>query len=252
MVAVVACAVAATMMVLRPPRVLARLLALPNLCAALTLRWVSGGWSAPNRFLLIAFSSLAFWEVSAVGSDFPTFGVVLVILLCLLDRWRDRLALLLALALMLGIVATARVVFLFVPILFGFLVWQHNRRAGVILAAIAATVAVALHVGFWLWDAALYTLVHVIGLADQVTPLAIKLAGVVATGSAGVALCFARGPSLERWFALLWLSLAAPLAFVALGDLIVCGHGDPAAWEGANYMIISLPLPAAWVALRSS
>ena len=252
MVAVVACAVAATMMVLRPPRVLARLLALPNLCAALTLRWVSGGWSAPNRFLLIAFSSLAFWEVSAVGSDFPTFGVVLVILLCLLDRWRDRLALLLALALMLGIVATARVVFLFVPILFGFLVWQHNRRAGVILAAIAATVAVALHVGFWLWDAALYTLFHVISLADQVTPLAIKLAGVVATGSAGVALCFARGPSLERWFALLWLSLAAPLAFVALGDLIVCGHGDPAAWEGANYMIISLPLPAAWVALRSS
>jgi hypothetical protein len=38
----------------------------------------------------------------------------------------------------------------------------------------------------------------------------------------------------------------------ALGDLIVRGQGDPALWEGANYLVIPLPLLAAWIALAAA
>lgn len=220
--------------------------------AAVALRQASGGWSAPNRFLLIAFSSLGFWEVSAVGSDFPTFGALLVLLLCLADRWSGRPGLLAGLALVLGAVATARVVFLFMPVLFGFLIWQRDRRAGVLVALVAGAAAAALHAVFWYWDPALYTPVHVIGLGDRLTPLPLKLAGLAATAAASLVVWRRRAPGLERWLALSWLSLAVPLAFVAFGDLIVRGRGNPAAWEGANYLIVPLPLLAAWVALRGA
>ncbi|MGE0726179.1 MAG: hypothetical protein AB7O45_17530, partial [Alphaproteobacteria bacterium] len=137
-------------------------LTLAALALALGLlgRW--HGWAAAGAAAVLLGSSLSFWELVAIGSDLVAVGAIFLAIALAIGRVR-RPGAWIALALVAGAAATARLVFLYLPVVWPLARWRGDARAVLLHVALALAAAVALHAGFALVADRPYPPLHLLG-----------------------------------------------------------------------------------------
>ncbi len=89
-----------------------------------------------NLFALFLGSSLVFWELLFNGHDILPLSLsflIISVLICHNSNQKTSLWRFAVLGFLLGILSTSRIVFIFVPFLFSFLLMNFNRKRGIIL-----------------------------------------------------------------------------------------------------------------------
>jgi len=218
---------------------------------ALVLARVRRSWLPANLLVLLCMSSPAFWETMVVGSDvFVMGGICFGVLTAVYYKLAWRPGALLLCALILGAAATSRVIFIYLIPLISLFQWKRGPGLALALGGLALAVALGLHGVFYLWDPAHYTPLHLLGKGNQLLPPVLKAA--VLMGGVGVAVWawLRLSDTYPSWLFFLWLGLVIPLAGVSFGDLWVWRHVNLAAWEGANYLLVPLPVLVAYVVMQ--
>lgn len=206
----------------------------------LALRFTRHSWSHTNAFALAVFSCVLLWELAAVGSDLPAWGLLVLCAVLVLERPRLPRAGLVALSALLGCLATARISFSYLPLLVGFSLLSVQPRRALTVAVGGSAAALLLHAVFWQLNPLFYPPLHLVSRAQGLLSgaslyMALGFLGVVAAWM------------LHRWRSwpppvhLAW-GLGAPMLVMAVAEL--GEHGSLARWKGATYLVTSLPAAA--------
>ena len=223
----------------------------PVCVLALALALGRGGASrdAPALCLLLLMTSLAFWELMVVGSDFLALASVIGLAALAVHAMAPRGGWPFAAAsVFFGMAVTGRFMFAYLVPLVAWFLWRRDKGMSVRFLIAAGGTMLALHVGFYLWNPHAYTPAWTVtkGARMQGTGL-LGLALIVSAITAGWSLMTVRD-TRASWLFRIWISMVVPLGFLALGDLK--GRGwDLASWEGANYLALPMPILAAAAAL---
>jgi hypothetical protein len=219
--------------------------------AAFLLAKFSNG--AALAFVLLLFGSLNFFQMSVTGHDLPATTLAMVALTLALYRWNRYPTLLVALALVSGLVATARVPFLVFPLALSWFLWPINRHRAAAFCAISIGTALGTHAAFFFSGNGLglaYQPLRVFGRAMG-SGSTLPLIGGVITMIAAVLALRHRKKAPQAWLLSLWI-LFWPFAFIGVGELVRSGIASGSTWviwEGKNYVAFSLPFLAACIAL---
>ncbi|WP_437777613.1 hypothetical protein [Sorangium sp. So ce1097] len=206
----------------------------------LALRSTQHGWSRTSTFVLALSSCALLWELAAIGSDLPAWGLLVLCAALVLERPRVSPVLLAALTALLGCLATARIAFSYLPLLVGFSLLAVRPRRALVVAVGGSATALLLHAAFWRHDPLFYPPLHLMGQARGLLSgpwwvVALVFLGVVA------ARMLYRWRSWPPSLHLAW-GLAAPMLVLAAADL--SQRGSLARWKGASYLMTSLPAVA--------
>lgn len=217
------------------------------------LRQGLGAPPAPmTAFVGLLGSSLLTWDLLVTGHDLIALSLALLSLTLLAHRTATEATLarrwLLPLALLMGVVATARVVFLCHPLLMGAFLWRSGqRRPALWLTGLALAVALGLHAwGYLSHD--LYQPLHLFGRGERNVGTWLIGLGGIATLAVGGWVWWSLRPTRDHWLRGLSYCLLVPLATIALGEWLAVG-GDFARWEGANYLLPPLVALLGWEAV---
>lgn len=204
----------------------------------LSLRITNHPWLQTNRVTLALFSCLLLWELTVTGNDLPAFGLLFLSTVLLLTRQRIGRAELIALTILLGSLATARIAFFYLPLLVGCsLVAVWPKRA--ITVGLGGTLLMAaLHGGFYLLSPDFYPPLHLLGRAQSLLTGEALYAALTFLTIVGIQSLYHwrwwTAPRHAAW------GLGAPLLVLSLADLTQ--NAAFARWEGATYLIPALPL----------
>jgi len=219
------------------------------LALALALRPRGASGTAPPVCLLLLMTSLAFWELMVVGSDFLALASVIALAALALHATSRRGGWLFGAACVLfGMAVTGRFMFAYLVPLVAWFLWKRDKVASARFLILAGGTMLALHVGFYLWNPHAYTPAWTVtkGARMQGTSL-LGVALIICALAGGWSLATVR-PTRASWLLRMWVAMIVPLGFLALGDLR--GRGwDVASWEGANYLALPMPILAAAAAL---
>ncbi|MBW8524026.1 hypothetical protein K0U91_02150 [Chryseobacterium chendengshani] len=105
-----------------------------------------------NMFALFTGITLVFWELLFNGHDILPFSLsFLIISIVIFYKSHDKSSLwqFIVLGFLLGILSTSRIVFIFLPFLFSFLVMNLNRKKGVILLIVSLSVNLFFNIYFY-------------------------------------------------------------------------------------------------------
>ncbi|MGI8753893.1 MAG: hypothetical protein ACR2MN_16585 [Acidimicrobiales bacterium] len=215
--------------------------------------------AAVNLGLAVLVVSPGLARLLAEGHDIPALACAAVLLVALADRLTRDATMAAATGaavrrvgpgamVVLGgcaaVLASARIIFLFVPVLLGVLVARRDRRGALGIALIGLLAAGAAN-GLAAAGVAHYGPLHLFQRAGHRQPVAILAVGVVVAVAIGVLTVLrstSSGTSWFAWFALCW---SVPLLFIGFGEL-AADPGNLTAWEGANYILAgSIPVMAA-------
>jgi hypothetical protein len=198
------------------------------------------GVGPANVFLLLLASSPGFWETMIVGSDMFAIGALFVVTAVLAHSCRSPRTAPWVAALA-GLASTSRLPFAsIVPLLAAFL-WKREHSEGVRFFLIAGGAAAFLHAGFLAWDPAHYWPAHLFAKAQTFLPPALAAVATAASVVVVVTAVVKDTGSLDSWLTHLAFCLGVPLAFLAFGDL-AWSDFELARWQGANYLMVPLPL----------
>lgn len=198
------------------------------------VRWVCGAWPAANLVVIGHLGCLGFWEL-APTHDLAAFGLALAggfVAAFALRRAAPALA---AMAVVLGVIASARVPFAAFPLLAAALL-ARATPLWPLLAALGTGVAVALPLAYAYLSAGLYPPFHLAGAGAALLPSGWFPGAAAAT--LAVTLLVLRRPAVRLADLTLraWACLVVPLGFVAAAQLAAIGF-DTGRWEGANYLM---------------
>jgi hypothetical protein len=205
-------------------------------------------------FLGLMTTSLLFWELMVTGHDIVAIGcaftMVTIATSTLAQQKTPHLPRMLALAVLVGLIATSRVVFIVLPLLLALFAWKYNRRVSLIIGLGGSAIALALHAYFYS-TSAFYQPFHLFQRGGTNVG-----AGLIATGlvleSVVVWRAYSRvSADVATWLFGTWLCLFLPLLLIAIGELRHAGW-ILANWEGANYLFPCIPLFLAYVAATTS
>lgn len=218
--------------------------------AALALcAWAARGagvaWGRINLAFGLLFSSLATWEMTVTGIDhLPIALLFLAIALRALkssNPWEW-----LVLGLLVGSLASARVVFFYWPLLLGFaLLPLRGWRVACMVGGVGFAAVLLWHGWGFATSPDGYHPWHVVQKTDNYGAdggqlfLILTLAACALTGLL-MLLNWWRWPPLLH----LWLGVGVPLACTGLGDLAVSGNLGNA--NLASYLLLGAPLMLAW------
>ena len=102
------------------------------------------GRPALNRFITGLSLSLLFWDHLAVGSDLIVIGALVLTCTILSSENRSNKARV-SLIVISGVLGATRTVFAFLPIMYGFIVWQQNKKEGLIVGGSGTLITCLLH-----------------------------------------------------------------------------------------------------------
>ncbi|MDD9912047.1 MAG: hypothetical protein OXR68_07645 [Alphaproteobacteria bacterium] len=220
---------------------------------AQVLRKTTGSWQVPNALMLILGSSLAWWELTVVGGDLPALSCALLILAALTHTIKTPTQLI-VIALLMGVVATSRIVLFYLPVLYALILWSKNPRWAVTYALVAGATCLGLHSFFAMTSAGSYPPLHLLGKGGSIMPTKAKVAALFICGAAGIEILRQifqhRVTSFSQHVYVLWLGIFTPLSLVALADLIFTRSGEFNIWEGANYLFPPLLCGVTLILLR--
>jgi len=199
----------------------------------------------PGNIVLVFLSvTLIFWELLVTGHDMFAMGFSFCMLT--LSVWSEnretapsasRIFLTGAVA---GVISTARVVFLGVPMLLAvFLSKRHKRHAWIFLLT-SLTVAGLLH-GYFYAINTTYPPFHLFSTGKSMAGGGWSVIGLLMTALT-VCIAYKRlDVSSGSWMMSVFICMAVPLSAVSLAQLGQTGWRF-ALWEGANYLAPAIPL----------
>jgi hypothetical protein len=215
------------------------------------LRLASGGWAWPALFSTLLAASVPFWEGVGQGSDHLPFACSLVWAAAILDRRRPPpgLALAIGLGAAMGVLATTRAAFFFVPAVAAATLWWRDRRSAIALGVVGSAVVVGLHAWFVAlsgWDdyAPVQQLLVKSDEDLNAAGRALVVVGVV-VAAVGILAELRRRAEARVTVALL-VGVGAPMIAIALAGLLTAS--EPAQWSAGSYFLDTVALAAAWFA----
>ena len=229
------------------------------LIMGLLIARTTGSFLFASAFLALLGSSFAFWEIMIVGSDMIAIGLLFAMATLWLFSRQLRAHVLgnapvkstfkassgklesIAIMIFAAMVATSRILFIELVPLWSLLLFKINKRSALVFFCCTTILTVALHYIFYIQDPHAYTPFHVIGKGKDLMGPILGAAGAASTLVMGIVIFMRTRPTLPSWMMSLGLGCGVPLAFVALGDLIT-RNWEFAKWEGANYLMIFVPL----------
>jgi len=223
------------------------------LLLTLLLKKLTEGFYLSNLFILLCMSSFAFWETMVVGSDMFAVGALLTLCVYLFHVYLYKnIFLLFISAILLGFAATSRIIFIYCIGLIGLLFWRKYGLRSIIYSTISLVTALLLHAIFYFWNPNKYSVFHVVAKNSMLFSPAFKLLGLFSI--LGV-LFFTYRNTIDRLGSRMfffWLCLVVPLIFASMGDLITLRKFDFSIWEGANYLIVALPVFLIFICINLS
>jgi hypothetical protein len=215
------------------------------------VRAATGGWALAAVFALVLASSVPFWEGIGQGSDHLPFACSLVWAAVVLDRRRAApgVEIALALGVAVGVLATTRAVFLFVPAVAAATLWWRDRRAALVVGISGTAVAIALHAVFIAmsgWDdyAPIQQLLVKSDEDLNGAGRALVVLGVIAAAVGTIAELRRRAEA--RIDVALLVAVGAPMIAIALAGLLTAT--EPAQWSAGSYFLDTVALAAVWFA----
>lgn len=217
-------------------------------------------WSKTYTFVFTAllFSTMSFLQMSFTGHDLPAVSLAVVGLALMLHRYYNNKKVLNILAVLSGLIATARIPFIIFPLLLSICLATLDRRRAKYFALLSTGLAVVIHVIFYLWaikDNLFYQPLHVFGRASQGSSIGFLGFGAAIWMVASLYMLKKLSNEPSSWLAFLWTSFSVPFIFVGLGELIPDGPFSLdlwVTWEGKGYIMFTLPILLASLVLLSS
>jgi len=212
------------------------------------LRSVGHDWLTLNRFTLLLASSLCVWELAFAGSDYLPFVMLTLAVTQLLQKPALPTFGVVGLVLLIGLLSTCRIVFIYLPLLVGFSLFAVLRRRAIAIAVGGLTLCLALQLVFFFVNRTFYPPLDLLQEKARTTfspeTLAIAIAICAITGIAMLV-------NWRTWRPITHLAvgLTAPWAVVAAADLARV-HGSLPDWGGASFL--AFPLPFVVLALITS
>jgi len=220
---------------------------------SLLLRKITGSYFSGNVFLILCMSSLAFWETMVAGSDMFAIGALFTLSVCAVFYSIDKGGILLFLSiLLLAFAATSRIVFIYIIPVTGILLWKRSAFKHLIYLLAALAIAVLLHFIFYLWNPASYTPLHLLAKGGRLLASGLKFYAAILTLAVLIFTYLKVKSSISSWLFFFCLSLAVPLFFISIGDLINMRNFNLSQWEGANYLLVVMPIYAVYIALSQA
>lgn len=218
------------------------------------VRWAHDEWQHAGMVAMLLGASVPFWEGVGQGSDHLVIGCSLVWAACALrPRGPGRPLdprVVVAGALLVGTLSTARAVFGVVPLLCAAALWWRDRRAALLFGGVGTAVVLALHAWFVSrssWDGYDPVQQLLVKSGDELpdTGKALLLAGLVVGGALTVLELRRRAGA--RVEVVLLAGVVTPMSAIALAGLTA----EPIdVWSGANYLLDGVALTAYWVSRR--
>ncbi len=200
--------------------------------------------------MFLCMTSLIFWETMIVGSDLFAIGVLFICCLSLVYYYIDKNRLFVLLCMfLLAFAATARVIFIYIIPLIGMFLIKRSKAKYLGFVALSFCLSVSLHLFFYFWNPLSYTPLHLLGKGNNLLPLGFKIAGLIffLAGIYGVFKMVK--DKYESWVIFFGLLLFIPLFFISLGDLVKVRHLSFSSWEGANYLVLVMPVYLVYLVL---
>lgn len=212
------------------------------------LRSCGTDWPTLNRFAVLLASSLLVWELAAVGSDYLPFVMLVLVATLLLKQPNLHRFGLIGIIFLTGLLATFRIVFIFLPLLVGFSLLALFPRRALAVALGGLTLALTVQVVFLLLNPSSYP---PLSLLLQKANAIFSFEGLTMAIAVCVATAMVMLVNWRTWRPITHLAvgLAVPWALVAAADLVRV-HGSLPDWGGASFLAI--PLPFVVLALISS
>lgn len=206
--------------------------------ALFALRGAKVNWPTLNLLTLAWASSLAVWELAAVGNDLPMFGMVLLGVVVMLAQPRVSFPALLTLACVVGCLATARISFFYLPMLVGFALFAVWPKRAVWVAVFGTVTMLAWHGSFYMLNPAHYPPFHLLARGESLLSGGAMVGVLGVLGVVGAAMLYH-----WRWwnpYVHVALGLGAPLGLLSAAEL--ANVGSLRGWEGATWLIPALPV----------
>jgi len=201
---------------------------------ALVLRAACSNWIASNIFLALLSSSLSFWELIAAGSDLYFIGSIIMLAgLIVCHDLLGRLSGDILSGILCALISTSRVVFIFIPLVFGFELWKDPKYRGLIFASATLLLGIALHIIFYTVFPGEYTPLHIVRKAMRFSSYGMVVASLILLAFVGIVL-YRYAQTLEL-NVLLIATLGTPLLCTSIAQLST-RHFNFANWEGASYL----------------
>ena len=200
-----------------------------------------------NCYLLLLFSSLSFWEVVGIATD--TIGIscaIFVISFLIYRYWNISFFVNFLLIFFLGLITTARINLIYLPILLAFPYYKKNKKSFISLSAMSLFVAFACHFVFYLESPNTYHPIHLrkkVGLYFDIYALSFILILLLPVFS----VFKDKYTDISRNFRTLFLGLAIPMWVLSINAL------RGANWQGKDwgdpfyYLVFTFPLFLAWL-----
>ncbi len=195
-----------------------------------------------NFFLLFLSMSMLFWELILNGHDIFPLSAMLFLCSILVFQYltkKVRIDVLLLISVLIGIVSTSRVVFVFYPLLLSVFLWKLNRKNALVMFLTSMSVFLFLNLFFYSINT-YYQPIHLFDKAVRNINY-----GMIVAGSVGFAAgLFFQYRNLKNnivsWNKNLFISFLVVFLPIASGDLIKSKFNF-LTWEGANYLMPVIP-----------
>jgi hypothetical protein len=199
-------------------------------------RWYGAGLEA--NFAVGAFLiTPGFLRLLGEGHDILAISFAMVLLIFLVDHYSKRPGALVWIAVLSGVIATSRVIFLPLSLALAFLLFTRDRRQAIRFAVIGAATTLLIHLPFWL-STSPYPPLHLFTRADQRQPTWWVVVSLAATIVVVIIVIKRIDRPLPTWLACFAALLAVPTAAIGFGELI--SKHQLASWEGANYVLTAV------------
>lgn len=213
------------------------------------LRKIEDSWLIAGLFLTILLSCLALDELLIVGSDLVGLGLGIVMLGVTIPKVvsHKRYSLLILLGLICGLISATRLNFLLLFPFISLVLLFHSKRSALIFFSSALFSSLVPSILLYLYDSAHFTPLHLASKAGLLfSPLAMAISLSFCAILSIIALALGKR-SLQDLPFCLFLTLFPMLLSLALADLSQRNF-DFSQWEGANYLIPTMPLVAFFLA----
>lgn len=195
-----------------------------------------------NVSLLFLSMSMLFWELILNGHDIFPLSAMLFLCSVLVFQYvtkKVRMDALLLVSVLVGIVSTSRIVFVFFPFLLAMFLWKFNRRNALVLFLTSMSVFLFFNLYFYSINT-YYQPIHLLDKAVRNINY-----GMIVVGSAGFIIgLFFQYRNLKNnivsWNKSLLVSFLVIFLPIASGDVIKSGFNF-VTWEGANYLMPVIP-----------
>lgn len=216
---------------------------------AVVLRRSYGRGFEVNLGLAMLCCSPAFFRLLGEANDILAIGCAMVLLVVWADRWLGSDVRAVGLGLAVGVVSTARIIYVPVALLLALLIATRDLRRAVIVGAVGMVAALALFAVFAI-GVHPYPPFHLFGRANERQPTVMLALGFVVTALMGVGTLLFVQPDATSWFTWFAATFSTAHLLIGLGELAGRRYAF-AGWEGANYVMAgAIPVLAAVMAGR--